>query len=290
MSDYVIITDSSCDLSESFCKKLGIIVVPLSYTIDGHEYQNLQNMQTLEEHEFYEKLRAGNISKTSAANVELFENAMTGLLEAGKDILYIGFSTGLSATYNAGEIAAEMLREKYPERRIYTVDSLAASMGQGLLVWYAVRQKEAGKSIEEVRDYTESIKLHICHQFTVEDLKFLHRGGRISKTTAIVGGLIGIMPLMHVDNEGHLIKIGIARGRKKALQALVDAMEKKFCDPDSSVAFISHGDCLEDAQYVEKLVRERLGIKYVEINYVGPVIGSHSGPGTLALFFMGSER
>lgn len=290
MSDFVIITDSSCDLSESFCKELGILVVPLSYTIDGKEYQNLQNMQTLEEHAFYEKLRGGSVSKTSAANVELFENAMTGLLEQGKDILYIGFSTGLSATYNAGEIAAEMLREKYPDRKIYTVDSLAASMGQGLLVWYAVKYKETGKTIDEVRDYTESVKLHICHRFTVEDLKFLHRGGRVSKTTAIVGGLIGIMPLMHVDNEGHLVKTGIARGRKNALKALVDSMEKTFTDTETSVAFISHGDSLEDAQYVEKLVRERLGIQRVLINYVGPVIGSHSGPGTIALFFMGSER
>ena len=219
-----------------------------------------------------------------------YTDALEPLLQAGKDVLILAFSSGLSTTYNSSRIAVEELSEKYPERKIYTVDTLCASLGQGLLVYLAVKEREKGRSIQEVRDWVEENKLHMCHQFTVDDLHFLKRGGRISATTAVVGSMLQIKPVLHVDNEGHLINIAKARGRQASLKALVDKMEKTAIDPANQVVFISHGDCLEDAQTVEKLVKERFGVKEVYINYVGPVIGAHSGPGTLALFYVGSER
>ena len=239
---------------------------------------------------FYQLLRQGQVATTSAINVAQYTDALEPLLQAGKDVLVLAFSSGLSTTYNSSRIAVEELSEKYPERKIYTVDTLCASLGQGLLVYLAVKEQKKGRSIEEVRDWVEENKLHLCHQFTVDDLHFLKRGGRISATTAVVGSMLQIKPVLHVDNEGHLINIAKARGRQASLKALVDKMEKTAIDPANQVVFISHGDCLEDAHTVEKMVKERFGVKEVYINYVGPVIGAHSGPGTLALFYVGSER
>mgnify|MGYP005880787359 CR=1 FL=1 len=182
------------------------------------------------------------------------------------------------------------LREKYPERKLFVVDTLCASMGEGLLVWHAGQLKKQGKTIEEVRDWAEENKLHLCHQFTVDDLHFLMRGGRISATTAAVGSMLKIKPVLHVNNEGKLVNIGKARGRKASLNTLVDRMEATAVNPGEQTVFISHGDSLEDAQYVARLVSERMGVKDIRINYVGPVIGAHSGPGTLALFYLGTER
>ena len=230
------------------------------------------------------------MATTSAVNVAQYTDALEPLLQAGQDVLILAFSSGLSTTYNSSAIAAADMAEKYPERKIYTVDTLCASLGQGLMVYLAAQQRDQGKSIEEVRDWVEANKLHLCHQFTVDDLHFLKRGGRISATTAVVGSMLQIKPVLHVDNEGHLINIGKARGRQASLKALVDKMEKTAIDPANQIVFISHGDCLEDARTVEKMVKERFGVKEVYINYVGPVIGAHSGPGTLALFYVGSER
>lgn len=215
---------------------------------------------------------------------------MEKLLGEGKDVLYIGFSTGLSTTYNSGESAARELREKYPDRKIYTVDTLAASLGQGMITYYAAKKKEAGATIEEVRDFVESEKLHMCHWFTVDDLNYLKRGGRISAATAAIGTMLSIKPVMHMDNEGHLVAVGKARGRKAALKALADSMESTMLPGRNETIFISHGDSLEDAEYLANLVRERTGVQDIVINYVGPVIGAHAGPGTIALFFWGSER
>ena len=212
------------------------------------------------------------------------------LLQAGRDVLVLAFSSGLSATFQSSKLAVEELSEKYPERKLYTVDTLCASLGQGLLVWYAAQERKKGRTIEEVRDWAEANKLSLCHQFTVDDLHFLKRGGRISATTAVVGSMLQIKPVLHVDNEGHLVNISKARGRRASLKALVDKMEQTAIDPADQTVFISHGDCLEDAQLVAQMVKDRFNVQEVYLNYVGPVIGAHSGPGTLALFYVGVER
>lgn len=229
---------------------------------------------------------------TSQVNPEQAKEAFTACLEQGKDVLYIAFSSGLSGTYNSGKLAAEELREEgsFPERKLIVLDSLSASLGEGLLVHKAVQMKEAGKPMEEVADWVEKHKLELCHNFTVDDLFHLHRGGRVSKATAILGTMINIKPILHVDDEGHLIAIGKVRGRKKSLTTLVDRMGEQIQGFENPEVFISHGDCPEDARFVEKLVRERFGVEKFIINHVGPTIGAHSGPGTIALFFMGNPR
>ena len=230
------------------------------------------------------------MATTSAVNVGDYTEALTPFLEAGKDVLVLAFSSGLSATCNSARIAAQELNEQYPQQRVRVVDTLCASLGQGLLVWHAAKLKQAGKSLDEVGDWAEENKLRLCHWFTVSDLHFLKRGGRISPATAVLGTMLSIKPVMHVDDEGHLIKVGTARGRGASLKALVDHMAETADDPGNQVVFISHGGCLEDAQKVAQDVTARFGTQEVVINYVGPVIGAHSGPGTVALFFLGSMR
>jgi len=288
--DFVILTDSSADLGAELAEELDVQVLPLQFTIKDKTYRNYPDDREMDPKEFYAMLRAGEVATTAAVNVAQYQEALEPLLQAGRDVLILAFSSGLSATYNSSAVAVEELRAKYPERQIYTVDTLCASLGQGLLVWYAAREREKGKSIQEVFDWVVSHKLNICHQFTVDDLHFLKRGGRISATTAMVGSMLQIKPVLHVDDDGHLINIGKARGRQASLKALVDKMEQTAIDPKDQTVFISHGDCLEDAQLVAQMVKDRFGVKDVYINYVGPVIGAHSGPGTLALFYMGVER
>jgi DegV family protein with EDD domain len=216
---------------------------------------------------------------------------MRPYLERGTDILYLGFSSGLSNTYNAGRIACEELSEEFPERKLYAVDTLCASLGQGLLVYHAAKMRFDGKSIEEVRDFAEGNKLRLCHWFTVDDLFFLKRGGRVSAATAVVGTMLGIKPIMHVDNEGKLVKVGTVRGRRASIDALCEKAKASAIDvKEKLVAFISHGDCEEDAKYLADKMKKEVGFKEVLIGYVGSVIGSHSGPGTLALFYLGTER
>ena len=290
MSEYVIMTDSSCDLPAKLAEEMALTVLPLYVEVDGQRYVNYLDEREIAFSEIYAKLRTKCPAKTSAVNMQDFMEPMESLLRAGKDILYIGFSSGLSGTYNAGAMAAKELSERYPDRRIYTVDSLCASMGQGLLVYLAWQEKQKGKTIEEVRDFTEATKLHLCHWFTIDDLMFLKRGGRISGATAIVGSMLSIKPVMHVDNDGHLIKVDVARGRKASIKALADEAEKRGIDLKDQTVFISHGDCLEEANFLADIMRSRFGVKKVVISYVGPVIGAHSGPGTIALFFLGTER
>ena len=290
MSDYAILTDSSCDLSAELAEQLGVEVLPLTVEIEGKRYHNYLDGREIGFAEFYAKLRSGIPATTAAVNVGEFTDKMEPILQAGKDILIPAFSSGLSTTYNSAAIAAADLSERYPDRKIYVVDTLAASLGQGLLVYLAAQKKAAGASIEEVRDWLEENKLHLCHWFTVDDLNHLKRGGRVSATTALLGTMLSIKPVMHVDDEGHLINVGKARGRLASLKAMVDKMAETAIEPASQTVFISHGDCLEDAEKVAQMVRERFGVKDVVINYVGPVIGAHSGPGTLALFFLGTHR
>ncbi len=289
MSDFVILTDSSADLSADMVRQLGVEVLPLQFIIQGKTYANYPDNREMELHHFYELLRAGEVATTAAVNMGDYIQAMEPLLQAGRDVLVLAFSSGLSTTCNSAVMAADELKSRYPERRIYVVDTLCASLGQGLLVWLAVREQRRGRSIEEVRDWAEANKLHLCHQFTVDDLHFLKRGGRVSATTAVVGSMLQIKPVLHVDNEGHLINIAKARGRAASLKALVDKMEATLTDREAPV-FISHGDCLEDAETVANMVRERFGIQDIHLNHIGPVIGAHAGPGTVALFYLGSER
>ena len=290
MSEFVLMTDSSADLSQEMVQELGVTVLPLSFTIQGKVYRNYPDNREMDLPLFYDMLRAGELATTSAVNVAEYTQAVEPILQEKKDVLILAFSSGLSSTYQSSVLAAEELREKYPDRKIYTVDTLCASMGQGLLVYLAVQEQRKGRSIEEVRDWAESTKLHLCHQFTVDDLHFLKRGGRISATTAVVGSMLQIKPVLHVDNEGRLINIGKARGRQASLKALVDKMEKTVTEEGKKTVFISHGDCRKDAVAVADMVRERFGTQDIRINYVGPVIGAHSGPGTLALFYLGTER
>lgn len=289
MNTYVIMTDNMADLPESYIKEHELEVLSLSYILDGETYDR---NHPLEVGEFYNRMRGGSMPTTSQVNPEQAKEAFTSCLEQGKDVLYIAFSSGLSGTYNSGKIAAEEIEEegRFPDRKLVVLDSLSASLGEGLLVHKAVQLKEAGKSLEEVASWVEEHKLNLCHNFTVDDLFHLHRGGRVSKATAILGTMINIKPILHVDNEGHLIAIGKVRGRKKSLSALADRMGEQIKGFENPEVFISHGDCLEDAEYVEKLVRERFDVENFLINHVGPTIGAHSGPGTIALFFMGSPR
>ena len=290
MPDFVILTDSSADLSDDMARQLDVQVLPLGFTLEEHTYRNYPDNREMDPHLFYERLRKGDVATTNAVNVAQYTEALESLLQAGQDVLVLAFSSGLSATYASSLAAVEELNAKYPERKLYTVDTLCASLGQGLLVWYAARERAKGRSIDEVRDWAEEHKLNVCHQFTVDDLYFLKRGGRVSAATAVVGSMLQIKPVLHVDNEGCLINIGKARGRSASLKFLVDRMAQTVAGPAEQTVFISHGDCLEDAQLVAGMVKERFGVKDVYINYVGPVIGAHTGPGIVALFYMGSER
>ena len=290
MSDYVIVTDSSADLPAELVQELEVEVLPLSFTIQGKSYRNYPDGREMELRSFYQMLRAGEMATTSAVNVADYTAILEPLLQSGKDVLVLAFSSGLSTTYQSSVIAVEELREKYPGRKLFTVDTLCASMGQGLLVWLAVQEKRKGASIEAVRDWVEANKLHLCHWFTVDDLHFLMRGGRVSAGTAVVGSMLSIKPVLHVDNEGHLINMSKARGRGASLTALVDRMERTAIDPAGQTVFLSHGDCLADAQKVAGEVKRRMGVKEVVLNDIGPVIGAHAGPGTVALFFLGTER
>lgn len=289
MRYYTIVTDSSCDLPASLVEKMGIRVVPLSVNLDGKNYFNYPDGRAISFEEIYNQLRAGKQATTSAVNMSMFRTVMEAELIAGHDVLYLGFSSGLSGTFNAGATVAQELQEEYPESEIIAVDTLCASLGQGLMVYLAALEKAGGKSIHEVRDFVEAQKLHLCHWYTVDDLMFLKRGGRVSGATARFGTMLNIKPVMHMDNEGKLENVAKARGRAAALRALVDRMEELAIEPEKQTVFISHGDCYEDAQKVAEMAHERFGCKSL-INFVGPVIGAHSGPGTVALFFLGKER
>lgn len=290
MSDYVIMTDSSCDLPPALAEEMALCVLPLSVFIEDKRYTNYLDEREISFAEIYAKLRTKCPAKTSAVNMNDFLGPMEEIAASGRDILYIGFSSGLSGTYNAGAAAAREIGERYPDRKILAVDSLAASMGQGLLVYHAWLKKQAGMGVEALRDWVLDNRLHLCHWFTIDDLMFLKRGGRVSGATAVVGSMLSIKPIMHVDDEGHLIKTGTARGRKASIRALADEAEKRGIDLENQVIFISHGDCLDEAEYLADIMRTRFHVRDVVISYVGPVIGAHSGPGTIALFFIGTER
>ena len=290
MSDFVMMTDSCCDLSAELAAELELEVLPLRLELEGRSYRNLLDGGEIGFQEFYAKVRSGAMPVTSAVNVGEFDAAMRPILEAGKDILCLCFSSALSTTYQSAVIAGRELEEDFPERKVRVVDSLCASMGQGLFVWLCAQEKKKGKTLEEVLDFAEGAKGNICHWFTVDDLNHLKRGGRVSAAAALFGTMLSVKPVLHVDKEGRLIPMEKCRGRKASLLALVDHMEKTAVDPERYPVFISHGDCREDAEFVAEEVRRRLGVREVYIHYVGPVIGSHTGAGGMTLFFVGRER
>ena len=290
MSNYKIATDSTTDLSAEMVDNLGLHIIPMHYTIDGRDYINTPNERDLSSHAFYEMLRAGKTSMTTQINGEAFKDEVRPYLNSGMDILYLCFSSGLSSTYNSIRIASIDLKAEFPDRKIIIIDTLAASMGEGLIAYHAAMRQKQGMSIDDVASWVEENKLHLAHWFTVDDLNHLKRGGRVSGAAALVGTVLNIKPVMHVDDDGHLIPLEKVRGRRKSLEELVAHMEKTAINPAEQTVFISHGDAPEDAKYVEQLVRERMGVKTIYINSIGPVIGTHSGPGTMALFFLATQR
>lgn len=290
MNNFIITTDSTADLSPEYVTKHNLHIMSLPYTIEGATY-TWENPMPVKE--FYDMMRNGSLPTTSQVNPQEAATLFDDILkEQDVDILHIAFSSGLSGSYNNCRLAAAEMEEKYPGRRVIVVDSLAATLGEGLFVHKAVTMKEAGKSLDEIVSWLEDNKLHLVHNFTVDDLFHLHRGGRLSKTAAVLGTMINLKPVLHVDDEGHLVMVSKVRGRKKSLIGLVDCMEKQIGSwkDKNDVVFISHGDCEKDAQFVADLIKERLGLESFLIDYIGPTIGAHSGPGTIALFYMGDYR
>lgn len=289
MSEYVILTESSCDLTPELVAQAGVEVLPLSFTIDGKNYPHYPDARAYPIAGFYQRMREGAVAVTAAANVVELTEGMEKHLRQGRDVLFLCFSSGLSSTRDACAIAAEDLRERYPERKIYTVDTLAASGGQGLLVLLAGRKQKAGASIEEVRDFAEETKFHVGHWFTVDDLVYLKRGGRVSSAAAVVGTMLNIKPVLHVDNEGHLIPMEKVRGRKAAIQALFRHMQETAL-PDQETVMINHADCLAEAESLAERIRAEFHPKEVLIADLGPIIGAHTGPGLVTLFFLAEHR
>lgn len=290
MSEYKIITDSSADLSQEMVEELGVQVLPLRFTIKGTTLKDYPDHRDMSSREFYRLIREGELGNTAAVNMNEYVEMIEPLLREGKDVLVLAFSSGLSATCQAAFLAAEELAPKYPERKLFVVDTLSASLGQGLFVWRAVQKQRSGASIEELKAWAEEYRLHQCHWFTVDDLMHLKRGGRVSAATAVMGTMLQIKPVMHMDDEGHLINMSKARGRKASLDALVAKAGELGTELEEQTIFISHADCLEDAQYVGDQMKEKYHVKDVVYNFIGPVIGSHTGCGCVALFFEGIHR
>lgn len=287
---YRIVTDSASDLSMKLVEELGIAHAPLSYTMDGETYYDWLDRRDMPIQEFYRHVREGSMPVTAAVNVQQFYDMFEPILQAGEDILYLGFTTGLSTTYQSGEIAAADLREKYPERKILTIDTTCASSGEALIVYLAAQMRLEGKSIEEVHAWVAENGLSVCHWFMVDDLKHLKRGGRVSAATALVGSMLSIKPILHVNEEGKLINMGKARGRAAALQTIMQEMEARAIPGGFDTIFIAHADCLDDAKSFAEQVQQRFQPKRIEIMDMGAVIGSHTGTGALIVSFRGSKR
>lgn len=285
--NYVIISDSTCDLPADIQKELNLVTLNLTYEVDG--VQHIGDSMPIEE--LYSKMRNGSVTKTSQVTPQEYLHEFESWVQKGYDVLYLAFSSALSGSYNSARNAVEELREQYPEAKLYAIDTLCASLGEGLLVYLAFQKKQEGLSIDQLHDWVMETRLHLCHVFTVDDLFFLHRGGRVSKTAAIAGSILGIKPLLHVDDEGRLMPVTKIRGRKQSLEKLVAMMDERIGNWENKTIAICHGDCLEEAKFVAELCKKRLGKNIrVIIGFTGPVVGAHSGPGTMALFFLGETR
>lgn len=285
---FKIYTDSGCDISPALLEDWGVACESLTFRFNDSEQEYANGDMPTKE--FYQKMRDGGVAKTAAINTETFAHAFSKALDEGLDVLYIGFSSGISNTFNAGRLAAQELRPHYPDRKIIAIDSLCASAGEGLLVYLAVLKAREGADLEEVAAYVEATRPQLCHWFTVDNLVYLKRGGRVSPTTALIGNALHIKPVMHVDDEGKLVKVSTAHGRKKSIATMAEKYKELAMDPATGHVFISHGDCEEDAALLAKILKEQNGVEVELITDVGPVIGAHSGPGTLALFFVGRVR
>lgn len=287
---YTIVTDSSCNLSAKAIDDYGLEIISLKYFAGDEAFESYTKGVDPDFKAFYDMARKKEPLSTTLASPELCEQVFERVLATGNDLIYIGFSSGLSGTFQVARNILEELKEKYPNQKIYYVDSLAASLGQGLLVHYAVEKKNSGATIEELYDWLNENRLHLCHWFTVDDLFYLKRGGRVSGAAAVMGTVLSIKPVLHVDDNGKLIPKSKAIGRKRAIETLVSKMKETAINPEEQIIYISHGDCLEDAEYLAELVKKEMNVKEVYIHFIEPVIGCHSGPGTLALFFMGTHR
>ena len=290
MRDYVLMTDSCCDLTDYMARELELEVLPLTMHMDGQDYPNDLAGTAISNQEFYKRIRAGKLATTSAVNVGQFQDAMRRVLESGRDIVCVCFSSALSTTYQSAVIAAEDLRAEFPEAEIHVVDSLSASLGQGLLLYLAVEQKRKGLTAAELAKWVEDNRLTVCHWFTVDDLNYLKMGGRLSAGAAFFGSMLSIKPVMHTSDEGKLTVVGKARGRKSSLNTLIDTVGRLGINLQDQVMFICQADCQAEAETVAAQLKQRYGVKEVYINYIGPVIGSHTGPNTMGLFFVGTER
>ena len=283
---YQIITDSCCDFTKAQLNALDVSCVNLLLRYNEEDHRNFSDPAAVKA--FYDLMRSGTMATTAAANPDEWADHMKPALEAGRDVLVITFSSGMSTTYQSAVIAAKDLQEEYPQRTILVVDSLCAALGQGLLVYHACKKRDEGMGIRELAAWLEENRLNLCHWVTVDDLAHLKRGGRISATSALVGSMLNVKPIIHVDNDGHLINTAKVRGRKLAMEHLVKKFSESCTDFDT--VFIGHGDCPEDAAALEAMLREKHDIKEIVTGYVGPVIGAHTGPGVLVVFFMGTKR
>ncbi|MDO5042816.1 MAG: DegV family protein [Slackia sp.] len=287
---YRIVTDSASNLCEEMIDEFGLEVLPLTFMVDGTEHRSYLKGEKTDLRQFYTMMREGKVITTSLPNMQETERTLRTILDAGEDVLYLGFSSALSGTYQATALLMNQLANEYPGRTLRAEETFAASGGQGMLVYLACKEAEKGASLEEVADFVVRTRDRICHWFTVDDLMFLFRGGRVGRTSAWAGTMLNIKPVLHVDNKGALVPMEKVRGRKKSIKALVDRMERTAIDPASQTVFITHGDCIEDVELLKTEITERLGVTDFVVNYVDPVIGAHSGPGTLALFFVGTEK
>ena len=290
MCKFRLLTDSTADLPASLVEELDLQVYPMAFVLEEKAYRDYPDGRELDIHAFYESLRHGKMSSSSQINQQQMVDWVSPFLENGEDVLYLSFSSGLSGTYQSARLAQEELRERFPDRTFTVVDSLCASMGEGLLAYYAAAMRQKGCTLKETAAWLEENKLKLCHWFTVDDLHHLKRGGRVSPATAVVGTMLNIKPVLHVDDNGHLIPMEKVRGRRQSLEALVRHMKETIENPEEQMIFISHGDCPQDAEYVAGRIRETMTVRDIRIHTIGPVIGTHSGPGTVALFFLGSHR
>ncbi len=288
MNTYQIITDSACDLPAEMLQEMQVKAVPLFVNFRGESRDDSVN--DAEVKMLYDAMRAGEVATTAAVNPDRWESVIEPALAEGKDVLVLAFSSGLSTTYQSAVIAAGDLQEKYPHRKLRVVDTRAAALGQGLLVWHACKMRDSGLSLEELAAWAEENRDHLCHWFTVDDLVYLKRGGRVSAATAVLGAMLNIKPVLHMDNDGHLISMVKARGRKAAIKTLVSKMGELGEGWDNRTVFICHADALEDAKALAAELKEKYGVQEAFIGNLGAVIGSHAGPGTLSLFFLGSEK
>jgi len=291
MPDYIIATDSCSSLPRKIVEEFDLRIIPFSYMVDDEEHIGYIEGGDLDLKPFYGQMRNGALTKTSQPSLGHALEFFRKLLETGKDILFIGFSSALSGGYETCSEAISMLAPDFPDQKIFSIDSRAACLGEGLLVYLACKEKQRGKTIEEVRDWTEQNKLKIAHWFTVDDLMYLFRGGRVSKTSAYAANMLNIKPVLHVDDEGRLIPMEKVMGRIKSIKKMIEHMAETGIAPlANQTVFICHGDCLKEAEKLARMLKERFNVTDIMIGDMSPVIGAHAGPGTLGLFFLAEHR